>query len=842
MTQDRRIKNDGFAGLSCESDEIARVSGKEMRVTEAPPERETLWDEFVSQVPYELYPVQEEAILQWFTSEQGVLVCAPTGTGKTLIAEAAVYEALRTGATLYYTTPLIALTDQKLDELQAAAERWGFDRNQVGLVTGNRRVNPDANVLVVVAEILLNRLMHDDAFDFQNVSGVVMDEFHSFNEPERGIVWELSLGLLPQHVRTMLLSATVGNAYEFCSWLRTRHQRDLALVQSDDRKVPLSYHWIGDILLTEHLEWMFEGPPEARKTPALIFCFNREECWTVAQQLRGKRLVDSETQARLSKRLEDFDLTGGAGPTLKQLLMRGVGVHHAGLLPKFRRVVETLFQEKLLSVTVCTETLAAGINLPARSVVLPTLLKGPRDRKKVIEASAAHQMFGRAGRPQFDSEGFVYALAHEDDVKLLKWKEKYDQIPEDTKDPGLLKARKALKKKMPKRRENQQYWTETQFEKLRDAPSSKLTSRGGFPWRLLAYMLRVSPDVAPLREFVRKRLLPESKIDSAIQELHRMLVTLHRSGYVQLDPKPPRDGKANKDQEGDSGSTEATESTEQEAAPQLTLTLGQKKEPLPQSNQETDRRVPKTKSPDKAKYEPLSAEPEEAISKLLKIRSVNPLYGLFLLNHLGIADASERLQLFESVLELPNSLGRSIRVPSSEELPAGPLATQRIDHELLQLGLASAEELGMKVGSGESDSEDEQRGGWHDDDRVYELKLADKMRRLFDYEFPAVSPLRTNAVWVAGELLEWGGDFDKYISSKRLHKQEGMVFRHLLRLILLLEEFAQLTPPEVDPQDWQDDLYDLADRITEVCQKVDPTCTDEVLSAAKMREEADLGF
>ena len=136
------------------------------------PSREALWDEFVSKVPYELYPVQEEAILQWYTSEQGVLICAPTGTGKTLIAEAAVYEALRTGSKLYYTTPLIALTDQKLDELQSAAERWGFDRNQVGLVTGNRRVNPDANVLVVVAEILLNRLMHDEAFDFRDVSGL----------------------------------------------------------------------------------------------------------------------------------------------------------------------------------------------------------------------------------------------------------------------------------------------------------------------------------------------------------------------------------------------------------------------------------------------------------------------------------------------------------------------------------------------------------------------------------------------------------------------------------------------------------------------------------------------
>ena len=140
-----------------------------------------------------------------------------------MIAEAAVYEALRTGRKMYYTTPLIALTDQKLDELRESAVRWGFSPDQVGLVTGNRRVNPDAPVLVVVAEILLNRLLNEEAFDFDDVSAVVMDEFHSFNDKERGIVWELTLGLLPSHVRLLLLSATVGNAREFVHWLTTKH-------------------------------------------------------------------------------------------------------------------------------------------------------------------------------------------------------------------------------------------------------------------------------------------------------------------------------------------------------------------------------------------------------------------------------------------------------------------------------------------------------------------------------------------------------------------------------------------------------------------------------------------
>ena len=291
------------------------------------------------------------------------------------------------------------------------------------------------------------------AFDFSRVSAVVMDEFHSFTDPERGIVWELSLGLLP---RAHPPAAAVGHGGQL--------RRVPALAAS--RATTESWNWsratsercrssiIGwaTCCLTEQIEAMAEGDDATRTTPALLFCFNREECWTVAEQLKGKRVLSDGQQKRLAAELERYDLSDGAGPKLKQLLMRGVGVHHAGVLPKYRRIVEELFQRKLLSVATCTETLSAGINLPARSVVVPSIMKGPPDKKKLIDPSSAHQIFGRAGRPQFDKEGHVFVLAHEDDVKIARWREKYDQIPEDTKDPGLMKAKKALKKKMPTRR------------------------------------------------------------------------------------------------------------------------------------------------------------------------------------------------------------------------------------------------------------------------------------------------------------------------------------------------------------------------------------------------------
>src|SRR4030095_11477060 len=199
----------------------------------------------------------------------------------------------------------------------------------------------------------------------------------------------------------------------------------------------------------------------------------------------------------------------GVGPKLKQMLRRGVGVHHAGMLPKYRRVVEDLFVRKLLTVAVCTETLAAGINLPARSVVMTSLVKGPFGKEKLIDPSTAHQIFGRAGRPQFDTQGYIFALAHEDDVRILRWKEKYDQIPEDTRDPMLIKKKKELKRKKPSRREGVQYWTEEAFERCKAAPPGRLYSKGPLPWRLLAYLLQISPDVERIRRVIRKRLLDE---------------------------------------------------------------------------------------------------------------------------------------------------------------------------------------------------------------------------------------------------------------------------------------------------------------------------------------------
>ena len=709
------------------------------------PTRDELASRYLDSLPYPPYPVQEEALLAWFTSDTGVMVCAPTGTGKTLIAHAALYEALHTNTVAYYTTPLIALTEQKFHELQAQAERWGFKKEDVGLVTGNRKVNPNARVLVVVAEILLNRLLHPEGHSFEHVSAVVMDEFHSFADPERGIVWELSLNMLPKHIRLLLLSATVGNAHEFLSWLDRYHGRRLELVEGRERKVPLTYHWVGNEYLNDLLVDMAKGDDAHRKTPALVFAFNRDECWSIAEQLKGLELLNAAQRKPLQDAVDAVDWPSvGIAPKLKQMLRRGVGVHHAGLLPKYRRVVERLFEQKLLSVALCTETLASGINLPARSVVLTSLMKGPFGKEKVIDPSSAHQIFGRAGRPQFDTEGHVYALPHEDDVRIAKWKEKYDQIPEATKDPGMLRMKKAMLKKKPSRNAQRKYWGEGDFQRLQAAPPARLYSKGPLPWRLLAYLLTVSPEVGGIREVVKKRLLDQPRIEAGLKQLNRMLWVLHDKGFVVLDPLP--------------------------------------------------KFVPEPASPPQFQdldehYQPYRAVPTPKLQTLLAFRAVHPLYGAWLTEMLATAGPDERVQAFESVLELPRPLLKFVRVPF--ELPPGPLQTEKLDPELIARGLVTVK---PPLAEGEEEEEEE----WVPWDERPPL-FAERLKLLFDATHPEVTDVTVQAVWAAGEVLAFGGNFHHFIASRDLAKQEGLIFRHLLRMVLLADEFAQVPPPGVDP-------------------------------------------
>lgn len=755
------------------------------------PTRDEICSRFLESSPYTLYPFQEEALLAWFESQAGVLVCAPTGMGKTLVAEAAIFEALHSRQRLYYTTPLIALTDQKYREIQQRAVDWGFRADDVGLITGNRKENPEAPIRVVVAEILLNHLLAKDAAlaDMPGVGAVVMDEFHSFNDLDRGIVWELALVMLPPHVRVMLLSATVGNPFEFADWLKERHGRKLAVVLTNERRVPLEFNWVPDALLTEHLPRMEEDD----RTPALVFCFNRDECWEVAEKLKGQNLNSAAARREIETQLEPRadELREGVGPKLRQMLIRGVGVHHAGVLPRHKQIVEDLFLQKLVPFVVCTETLAAGINLPARSVVVSTLLKGPPREKKLIPPATAHQMFGRAGRPQFDTQGYVYALAHEDDVKIAKWRQRYDRIDPNSKDPGLMRMRKELERKRPTRRSNEQYWGEGQFKALIAAGPAKLQSRSMIPYSVLVFQLTRTGEVQSVRDFLRKRLNTLDRLEKFQQQLEFMLSNLAALGYLKpLDALP------------------------QPAVPSPAV-------------------PPPTPIGDESKPaapHPIGAfsrvELDERIYRLLTFRSVDPLFGAYLGDVLVRAAIEEKLLVLDSLLEMPPQVARRCSIP--DDLPKGPLQVNEIEPLLIRMGVQ------LVFDQSEEEIEDRRRQRWlaREPGEPQRAPTFPEMLKLaFEHGLAAPEDLFVQPKWLAGPAFhDYGCDFFKFVRGYDLVKQEGLVLRHLLRLAILAGEFFMYS---------QDPSYqELSELAVKTCQRVDEQYTSHFLADALAQQRA----
>ena len=377
-------------------------------------------------------------------------------------------------------------------------------------------------------------------------------------------------------------------------------------------------------------------------------------------------------------------------------------------------------------VAICTETLAAGINLPARSVVLPRIVKGPPGKKKLIDPSTAHQIFGRAGRPQFDKEGHVFALAHEDDVKIARWHEKYDQIPEDTKDPGLLKAKKALKKKKPTRRGERAVLERGPVQQARARPRrASSTAAARCPGGCWPTCSTPRPRSIIIRRLVGKRLMDPGRIEAGQRELDRMLMTLRRAGYVTLEPAAAEEAGSREQAAAEHGERPAAAAS---ASSHFCFRL-----PAPRSRL----RAPAPSPPAPPPYRPMLAHPTENISQAAAV----PRHQSALRRVSGESVGHRRPQRADpgdgervGVAALGGAISSACR--KQDELPPGPLATLRLDPQLLQLGLATPEELAPTAEGGRGirkprrsyDAEQDEEPKWV-------LTLADKLRRLFDYEF-----------------------------------------------------------------------------------------------------------
>ncbi|HEU5056644.1 MAG TPA: DEAD/DEAH box helicase, partial [Kofleriaceae bacterium] len=368
----------------------------------------SFYEAFFFQHGLEPYPVQEKAFAHIFAGES-LLVTVPTGTGKTLMAKAAIHKALALGQRAIYTTPLRALTEEKHRELCR-----DFGEERVGFQTGDYKVNTDAPVQVVVAEILWNRIFGDRLHAPADV--VVMDEGHYFNDPERGYVWEQSIIGLDPRTQLVILSATVGHPDRFCHWVELTRRVPMQLVESRERRVPL-YHEFREAYLVEVVREL----AAAGDVPAIIFVFGREACFDTARLLKScRRFTSDEEKAVVDKLAGEVLLDGGAADEMKSLLGHGIGVHHAGVLPRYKQLVEHLALERLIKFVVSTETISAGINLPAKRVVFPALRKFVKKKGRLVTPAEYHQMAGRAGRPQFDTEGIAITLAPEAVVQEIR--------------------------------------------------------------------------------------------------------------------------------------------------------------------------------------------------------------------------------------------------------------------------------------------------------------------------------------------------------------------------------------------------------------------------------------
>ena len=321
-----------------------------------------------------------------------------------------------------------------------------------------------------------------------------------------------------------------------------------------------------------------------------------------------------------------------------------------------------------------------------------------------------------------------------------------------------------------------------------------------------------------LRQVVSKRLMHDKKLEAEQKQLGRMLMTLWAGGFVKLEPEPPPPPETKPEE------APAKEEPEKEKPkPGLlgALILEAREEGKSKEKETSGKKTGPSDSSDRQEYQPKLAHATPRLAELLEFRSVNPIYGAFLLEHLGIADAEERIQALESVLELPGSMAKFVRVPRLEDLPPGNLAQTRLDDELLQRGLVTQHDLSVK---------DDPTLNWEE---RWTPTLAEKLKILFESQYPGVKDLRIMPVWAAGELLSQGGDFNKYITAKGLTRQEGMVFRHFLRLILLCNEFLAVSPQDTEPEEWQGFLRDVSGQLTESCRAVDPESTDKAIAAAE---------
>ena len=467
----------------------------------------------------ELWPHQEEALLSLAAGDH-LILGTPTGSGKSMVALGMCFMSVCTDRRAYYTAPIKALVSEKFFDLVEL-----FGRENVGMITGDAAINADAPIICCTAEILANQALREG--EKCDVGCVAMDEFHFYADPDRGWAWQVPLLTLP-HVQFLLMSATLGDTSAIAASL-TEHTggRTVDVIADAPRPVPLSYEFVDTAL-----EGTVELALRAGEAPLYIVHFAQDAALASAQSLASYGVSTKEQREAIKEAIKGTRFTTTFGKTLQRLLGCGVGVHHAGMLPRYRLLVEKLAQQGLLPVICGTDTLGVGINVPIHTVVLTALSKFDGRRMRHLNAREFHQIVGRAGRAGFDTEGHVIAEATEYDIENARALAKAGGDPK--------KARKIKTKKPP---EGFVGWNKQTFERLIAAEPEALRPRMKVTHSMVLAEVEQGGDAwARVHELIGESAQPDAEKAALATRADEIFATLLDAGVVTREELP--DGAA----------------------------------------------------------------------------------------------------------------------------------------------------------------------------------------------------------------------------------------------------------------------------------------------------------
>jgi superfamily II RNA helicase len=481
---------------------------------------------WISSRDMELYPAQDEAVLE-LASGANVILATPTGSGKSTVAVAAHFAGLATGQRSYYTAPIKALVSEKFFDLCAI-----FGAENVGMITGDSSVNAHAPIVCCTAEILANLVLREG--EGADVRQVVMDEFHFYSDPQRGWAWQVPLLELPQ-AQFLLMSATLGDVSRFERELTDLTGRPTAYVTSTERPIPLHYYYS-----EEPVHEALEELVKTGQAPVYVVHFSQLQAMDQAQALMSINVLSREEKDRVNEVIAGFRFATGFGKVLNRLVRHGIGVHHAGMLPKYRRLVEQLAQTGLLKVICGTDTLGVGINVPIRTVLITALSKFDGERTRRLKAREFHQIAGRAGRAGYDTAGTVVVQAPEHDIENAKIMERArTKFGDDEK--KITQSTRGKRKKPP---QGFVAWSRKTFEQLVAASPEPLTSSFTVTHSMLLNLLeRPGDPLAAARRLLTENDEPPARQRQLVLKALGILRELLAAGVLERLEEPDEDGR-----------------------------------------------------------------------------------------------------------------------------------------------------------------------------------------------------------------------------------------------------------------------------------------------------------